>query len=267
MDLHRGAGFHVRVHYPLRYEPLPADHAHVWPLPRVRPLMYPQRRPLRETLAAILADKRLFARVHPLVLLQLLLPGEALGAHLAGEGFVSSVDPPMELQLLFAGQPLPADVAEHGRVYARGIVLAEVVPLETCGGGVVLVADGAVVLHQGAARHDLPVLRPTVRRQEPGEHEVFAADLALEGLFSGVEILVFYGVGTHGESLAAYLALVLSSALVGSHVHLDVVFGSISVIAQVTFVFVVLRVLNRMQGESHIVLVRLVASFAVYGLV
>lgn len=146
-------------------------------------------------------------------------------------------------------------------------MLAEVVPLEARGRGVVFVADGAVVLHQGAARHDLPVLGPAVRGQEPGEHEVFPADLALEGFLSGVEVLVFYCVGAHGEGLAANLAFVLGGTLVGPYVHLDVVLGSVPVVAQMALVFIVLGVLNRVQRESYVVLVCVVASLTVNGFV
>lgn len=257
-----GTTLHVSVHDALRNVSLPADPADVGTFTRVGPLVDPQRRPLGEPLSAEVANERFLTGVHPLVLFQLLLPRKALGADFAGVRFVTRVNPPVKLQLLLAGEPLSADITEHRGVHPGHVVLAQVVPPQAGRRSVMFVADGAVVLHQRSPRHYLPVLGSSVRREEPREHKVLAADLALEGLLSGVEVLVLDGVSAHGERLLANLAFVLGGTLVGLDVHLYVVLGGVAVLAEVTRILIVVVMVDRVKGESHIVGVGLVADLA-----
>lgn len=242
----KGAVLHMGIHGTLRYEPLRTNQAYVGHLPRVRPFVYFQGGSLGETLAAVLANVRFLPGVHPEVLLFLFLRGERLTADLASERFVSGVHSSVEFELLFARDLLPADVAQHRGIYAFRIVVSEVVPLQAAGGGVVLLTDGAIVLDQGRAGDDLPVLRPAVRSEEPGEHEVLPAYLALERFFSRMEVLVLHGVRADRERLVADFALVAGGAFVSSHVHLYVVLGGVAVVAYVAGVLAVVAVADGM---------------------
>lgn len=64
----------------------------------------------------------------------------------------------MEFKLLFAGNLLAADIAEGGSNDAFSIVVSKSMSFEAAGRGVVFIADRAVVLDQGSACDDLPVL-------------------------------------------------------------------------------------------------------------
>lgn len=118
----------MRIHDALRNKPFPAQPAYVGSLSRVRSFVNPQRRSLRKTLTAKLANERFLPRVHPFVLLQLFFPGEAFRARRASVRFIPGVNPPVELQLFFARQAFAADVAQNRRVLAGFVVLAQIVP-------------------------------------------------------------------------------------------------------------------------------------------
>lgn len=213
----------MRIHHTLRNKPLGAQPTNVRPFSRMRALVYFKRRPLRKSLPAILANIRLLTGMNALVLLQLLLSRKTFRTQTALVRLVPRVDSAMELELLLARKSLAADVAQDRHVDAVLVVLAEFVALQARRGGVVLVAYRAVVFDEGHARHDLPVLGASVRREEPGEHEVLPANLALKRLLAGMKVLVFDSVGADGKCLVAYLAFVFGVALVCADVHFEVI--------------------------------------------
>lgn len=221
-----------------------------------------KRRPLGKSLAAMSANVRLLPRVDALVLLQLLLSREALRAQGASMRLVPGVDPAVELQLLLAGESLAADVAQDRHINPVLVVLAELVPLQSGGGGVVLVANCAVVLDERHARHYLPVLRASVRRQEPREHKMLAANLALKRLFPGMKVLVFQRMRADRKRLVAYFALVLSRPFVRANVHLKVIPRRALIVAHVARIFITIVVFNRVQAEKDTICESLIAGVA-----
>lgn len=116
LDHHLGVivtTFYVALHGRLGDEALAANGANVGPLARVGSLVNPQRRPLRERFAAVLAHVRLLSGMHPNVLDQLLLLREALRANLTAVRLVPRVGPVVELELFPARQSLSANIAQY----------------------------------------------------------------------------------------------------------------------------------------------------------
>lgn len=91
---------------------------------------------------------------------------------------------------------------------------------------------------------------------------MFTANFALKRFFTGVKVFVLDGVSAHGESFSAHFTLVLGGTFVGAHVHFHVVFRRVFVVAQVTTVLPILAVTDRVQSERYVILVCLVAYFA-----
>lgn len=125
-----------------------------------------------------------------------------------------------------------------------------------------LPAHLTVVLGQGFAEHNLVVRGAPVFSQYPREHEVFPADLTLEGFLSGMEVLVLFRVGADVEGFVADLATVLGGALVSSDVCLGAVLGGVGVVAEMTRVFVLGVVLLGVQRVVDIVVVGVAAVVA-----
>lgn len=254
----------MRIHDTFGNKTLATNHTHVRSFTRVSSLVDPKWRPLGETLAAVFTYEGLLAGMNPFMLLELFFPGKALRAHLASVRFVTSMDSKMELQLFFVRQSFATDITQYRGINALGIMLAQVVPFQSSRRCVVLITNGAIVFDKRTTCHYLPMLRASMRSQEPRKHEMFPTDLALKRLFSGVEIFMFDGVGTDSKGLIANLAFVLGSTFVGSDVHFYVVLGSVLVVTKVASEFVILAVLDRMQGEVNIILKRNIARITMY---
>lgn len=236
---------HVALQIRFGQEPLSTYGANVGapePVPRMRLFMSLQRSSLCEPFPAQFTDVRFFSCMNANVLDQLVLFGEAFRAHVTCVRFVPGMGSQVELELFPAGQALSANVAEHGQINLVVLVLLYGVSPQTTGRLVVLLADGAVEFYQWPARQYFVVGGSPVRGQVPREHKVLPANFTLEWLLPGVEILVLDGVSAYSEGFGADLTFELGGALVSSNVHLQVVLGAVSVVAEVTGVLIVLAV-------------------------
>lgn len=77
-----------------------------------------------------------------------------------------------------------------------------------------------------------------------------------------MEIFMFHCVSADGEGLITNLAFVASGTFMCSDMHFDVIFGSISIIANMTGIFSVLVVFYGMYREGNVVFVGLTANVA-----
>lgn len=82
----------MRSQQPFRHKPLITQLTHIRSLPRMIPLMYHHRRPLRERLMTVTALVGLLPTVHPLVQRQIALFRKTLVANRAHMRFVARVD-------------------------------------------------------------------------------------------------------------------------------------------------------------------------------
>lgn len=167
----------------------------------------PQRLPLVERGAALLAAERRLSRVDDLVVLQLLLPPERLGADGAGEGPVRRVDGQVPLQVGLQPERFLTERALE-RPFRDAILEARppkgpVVGLLHVSVKICLVREPFVA--HGAAEALFPRVSLHVAVYMPLLREPFVTDLAAEGPVLEVSFLVFLKVAfvqKHPSTLA-----------------------------------------------------------------
>jgi hypothetical protein len=166
--------------------------------------MNPQRRPLAETLAAILARVGFFAAVHPLVHHQVILLGEAFGAVAASVRLHPRVNPVMYPQLVLLSEPFAAQVAQMLLLVGQlghAVLLLEV-PLQRRHLAEYLVAHVALIRQQ-LAFDSHPVVAHLVGQQVPGVGEIFVANHTNERTHPLVLVVVLFEQNDIVETLPA----------------------------------------------------------------
>lgn len=104
-------------------------------------------------------------------------------------------------------------------------------------------------------------------RQEARKHKMFTAYFALEGFFTRMKIFVFQCMGANCESFITNLAFITRCPLVCSNVHLDMIFGSVAIVTNVTTIFSVVVMFNGMYGKRNVIFVGFAANLTLNGFV
>lgn len=188
-------------------EPFTAIWTLIRPLSRMISEMQDQRGPLRKSFTALLTHVRFFARMNPPVNPEIFFARKFLLAEIALRYLLVYVPPPVHHQPSLRGENGAAEIAQMFRLFAHSVQPSHV-PLQQYLLRVSLQANRAHVLpdRRQVSGQRVRVLTFEMHRQILLVRIRLFAMLALEELYSRVNVHVFHVLCLQNESFVAVLA-------------------------------------------------------------